>query len=301
MGRRTSRRGIFWTLVALAVLWTTTVEAVIPLPGRTLSAIAGVNRASGRNQALQLELKLRVGEEPPIATAELITHPSGLARLEIVGNEGRVDRYLLSGEELSGTKNGLPLLRPRPLLQPLFLLQPSSASTLRTALETFGVRTSSIGLLPCGAHDCFVLGDPRLEAPLPPPEGERSDPGFEDFDPEPLGPRASLRESLADGEPLIVDGRLPRFWVDTDELQVRRIDRADGIVVIFGPIAQFDRIKVPSWFEVHDPAETFPMRFEVERAVQVNAPPNAFDRGWLIPPDLDRPAAPDPTEGFQSP
>lgn len=68
---------------------------------------------------------------------------------------------------------------------------------------------------------------------------------------------------------------------------MRRIDREDGIFVIFGPVASFEKIQVPSWFEIHDTNEAFPMRFEVDRAVQVNAPPKAFDRGWLIPPNRE--------------
>lgn len=273
----------------MAVAASAIAHAVIPLPDRTLRAIAEVNRASGRTQALQLEMKLRIGDEPPIATAEMISHPSGLARLEILGDEGRVDRYLLSGDELRGTKNGEYLPRPRPLLQPYFLLQPGSSSTLRTALETFGVRTELIGLAPCGELDCFVIGDPRLEAPVSKPEPEAEADGLEDLGLDTMRTGSQMRapgDAVVNIEEPIVDARLPRFWVDTQELQVQRIDRGDGIVVIFGPIASFEKIKVPSWIEIHDDDEAFPIRFEIVRAVQVNAPPKAFNEDWLIPPDL---------------
>jgi hypothetical protein len=289
--RELATRRIFWMVLVLVVglLSASLAEAVIPLPGRTMRAIASVNRASGRTKALQLEMKLRIGSEPPIASAELISHPSGLARIEIRGYDGRIDRYLLSGDELVGTKNGERLFRPRPMLQPYFLLQASSESTLRTALETFGVRTQSIGLAPCGDDDCFVIGDPRLDAPLPKIEIESDEDALEDLglDTQAIEPR--LRPPDEDFEAIaqVVEGRLPRFWVDTRDLQVRRIDRADGIFVIFGPVASFEKIQVPSWFEIHDPGEAVPMRFEVDRAVQVNAPPKAFDRSWLIPPNLD--------------
>ena len=132
-----------------------------------MEEIAKVNRASGRTQALQLKLTMSVGEGGPIAAAELISHPSGLARLEIRGYRGRVDRYLLSGSELLAAKDGRPLERPQPMLQPFFLLQPSTEATLRAALEAFGVQSEWIGLAPCGEQDCFVIGDPRLAAPLP--------------------------------------------------------------------------------------------------------------------------------------
>ena len=231
-------------------------------------------------------MKLRVGDEPPVADATLISHPSGLARLEIRGFDGRIDRYLLSGGELSGTMNGRSLSHPRPLLQPLFLLQLGSESTLRTALEAFDIQTRSIGLAPCGDVDCFVLGDPRLEAPLPLPgaadnlgdfglDGGGSDPQFR-------SPRQSAPGFGGDS----AASNPARFWVDTQELQVQRIDRAGGVFIIFGPTVSFERIKVPAWFEIHDPEEPFPTRFDVERSVQVNAPPKAFDRAWLIPAEL---------------
>ena len=142
-------------------------QAFIPPVERTMKAVAKVNRASGRTQALQFDLTMRVGERPPVAEGQLITHPSGLARLELRGFNGRVDRYLLSGRELLGAKNGERINRPQPLLQPLFFLQPSSEATLRAALESFDVLSDSIGLAPCGEQDCFVIGDPRLAAPLP--------------------------------------------------------------------------------------------------------------------------------------
>jgi len=278
---------IFVGVITLALMAGAVAEAVIPTPERTLQAIAGVNRASGRTQALQLDMTLRVGDAPPIASGELISHPSGLARLEIRGYDGRVDRYLLSGDELTGTMNGRPLTRPGPLLQPIFLLQPGSGSTLRTALEVFGVRTSSIGLAPCGEADCFVIGDPRLEAPLPPKFFSPVDPELEDLGLDTTESGANYASPESGPElvgPIMQGGRLARIWVDTEDLQVQRIDRADGVVVIFGPIINFERVKVPSWIEIRDPSEPFPMRFAVDRAVQMNAPPGAFDRSWLTPP-----------------
>jgi hypothetical protein len=283
---RMVRRTLFVT-ACVGSLAAVVAQAVIPLTGRTLQAITEVNRASGRTQAIQLELTLRIGTEPPVASAELISHPSGLARLEIRGYDGRVDRYLLTGDELLGTMNGNRIGRPGPLLQPLFLIQPSSESTLRTALETFGIRSDVIGLAPCGDEDCFVLGDPRLEAPLPPEMLQPRAEALEDLGLDRDGsaaPRFDPSTSTGEIQELIVDGRLPRFWVDTEALQPQRIDREDGVVVVFGPVASYERVKVPAWFEIHRPDEAFPMRFEVDRAVQVNAPPNAFDRDWVFAP-----------------
>jgi hypothetical protein len=315
------RASILWGL-GLLLLRGDVAEAVIPLVDRTMKAIAEVNRASGRNQALQLELTIRIGDEPPIGSGELISHPSGLARLEVRGNEGRVERYLLSGAQLLGTIDGRGVSPPRPLLQPFFLLQLASEVTLRAALESFGIQSDSIGLAPCGEQDCFVIGDPRLAAPLPlpaplPESGVLGDPlssldetsldgtdlegsageepdsqsdemGFLD-----LGDSSELLLADAPGEPAddspdseLMNGRLPRLWVDTQNLQARRIDRADGVFVVFGPIVSFDRLKLPGWFEVHELGEALPIRFEVVRAVQVNAPPKAFSRSWLMRRDL---------------
>jgi len=305
-----------WVL-GLVLLSGPLVEAAIPLADRTMNAIAGVNRASGRSQALQLELTMRIGDEPPMGSGELISHPSGLARLEVRSYEGRVDRYLLSGDELLGTTNGRGLSRPRPLLQPFFLLQLASEVTLRAALESFGIQSDSIGLAPCGEQDCFVIGDPRLAAPLPLPaplpesgvlgdpltdldgtdpdasEGDENDPPSSEAGFLELGGHAELAggEALGDApdesqDSTVINGRLPRLWVDTQQLQVRRIDRADGVFVVFGPVVSFDRLKVPAWFEVHELGEAFPIRFEVDRAVQVNAPAKAFSRSWLALRDL---------------
>jgi len=267
--------------------------AFVPSANRTMKEIAQVNRASGRANAVQLELTMSVGDGEPIASGELISHPSGLARLELRGYGGRVDRYLLSGSELLATKDGRRLDRPQPILQPFFLLQPATETTLRAALEAFGVQSEWIGLATCGEEDCFVIGDPRLAVPLPPPpvdpateEQEILDDPLDLLASEPeLGESGPSQDHPLAGPVLALpeDGLIPRFWVDTRELQVRRIDRRSGVFTVFGPMTNFEKLKVPAWFEIHEPgAQT--IRFEVERAVQVNAPPQAFSRKWLLAP-----------------
>lgn len=305
------RVGLATLLIAL--LSAPPLQAFIPEADRTMQAIAGVNRSSGRSQAIQLELTMRIGDRDPVARGQLISHPSGLARLELRGFNGRVDRYLLSGSELLGAKDGYRIERPQPLLQPLFFLQPSSETTLRAALQTFDVLADSIGLATCGDLDCFVIGDPRLAAPLPePPPPERVDAigeGSVLFDPlersEGLYSLAlgtddapaddgtlSLQGDLEGPELLIPDDAiLPRLWVDTEDLQVRRIDRADGVFTIFGPIVSFEKLMVPAWFEIHEPGAE-PIRFEVDRAVKVNAPPQVFSRKWVMTP-VEPETAPD--------
>ena len=281
--------------------WVPEAQAYIPPADRTLRAIAEVNRASGRSKAIQLELTMRIGENAPIASGQLISHPSGLARLELRGYNGRVDRYLLSGRELLGAKDGLAIDRPQPMLQPIFFLQPSSGVTLRTALDSFGVLSNSIGLATCGDEDCFVIGDPRLEAPLASAAGGTEAFASGDSLEDPLADPMAVYDLAATEEPqldslglgpgdlegpdlpIAIEARLPRLWVDTEELQVRRIDRASGVFTIFGPFVSFDKLVVPAWFEIHEPGAA-PIRFEVDRAVQVNAPPTAFSRKWLLTP-----------------
>ena len=282
--------------LALGSLSGPSAFAFVPDANRTMKAIAQVNRASGRTMAIQLELTMRVGDREPIASGELISHPSGLARLELRGYGGRIDRYLLSGSELLATKDGQRLDRPQPMLQPFFLLQPATETTLRAALEAFGVQSEWIGLAPCGEHDCFVIGDPRLAAPLPPPVDPAS--GEQAVLDDPLGSLGSDENLHADDDRLAgpelalpEDRLIPRFWVDTRELQVRRIDRRSGVFTVFGPTASFDELEVPAWFEIHQPGAPT-IRFDVNRAVQVNAPPQAFSRKWLLAPvDPQSPAA----------
>lgn len=293
---------VAWVL-AVASLAVPVVSASIPQADRTLREIARVNQDSGRGQALRLDLTMRVGEREPVARGLMISHPSGLARLELRGFSGRVDRYLRSGDELLGAKDGLRIDRPQPLLPPLFLLQPSTSATLRTALETFDILSDSIGLAPCGDQDCFVLGDPRLAIERPEPEriSLRLEETSDDVLLDPLEIEADPLETLAGspeadalpvqglriedpGPEIPAEARLPRVWVDVEGLQVRRVDLANGSFTIFGPVVAYERVRLPAWFEIHEPGAEEAIRFEVDRVVQVSAPPQAFSRQWLLAP-----------------
>jgi len=319
--RSRSRSGVLVGVAAggLALFVGSIALAFIPQADRVLQAVAELNRSSGRTQGIQLDLTMRVGDRPPVAQGELVSHPSGLARLELKGFSGRLERYLLVGRELTASRDGQPLERPRPLLQPFFLLQADSGTTLRVALETFGVLHDVIGLAPCGDDDCFVIGDPRLAAPLPPPEtGEtgieagpgrlgdvlvdpldelRGVPG--DADPEAgeddlEGPTLGLPEGAGTAgngtgargdDPALqpAESLPPRLWLTVEDLEVRRIDRATGEFMILGPMVSFERLQVPAWLEIHEPGSE-PIRFEVDRALSVNAVPQAFSRSWLMAP-----------------
>lgn len=281
-------RGGLRVLAAALVLAAAPVAAFVPKPERALAAVAQANVTSGRTQPIQLDLVMRVGDEDAIATGRLVTHPSGLARLELRG-AGRVDRYLLSGPELLAARDGEPLSHPQPMLQPVFLLQPASQETLAVALESFGVDARMIGLAPCGELDCYVFGDPALAASLPKrPLGEpfATAPGAAG-DPATSGTRApgtERRVGLFDRPEEDETPRGPaRLWVDTETLQIQRVDRETGVSLQLGPLSRFERLMVPAWLEIHEPGEPV-IRFDVKRAVRVNATPQAFNPSWLYGP-----------------
>lgn len=259
-------------LGALIVLASLEAGAFVPKPERALAAVAQANLTSGRTQAIQLDLVMRIGDRDAIATGQLVSHPSGLARLELRGSGGRVDRYLLSGPELLAAKDGEALEHPQPMLQPIFLLQPSSQETLRVALESFGVDLRWIGVAPCGELDCYVFGDPELAVPelhgLPGagPVGELAN----DATTPPTAGRASR-------------GAVARLWVDSETLQIQRIDREGGESLYLGPLVRFERLMVPAWLEVQEPGQPL-IHFDVKRAVRVNANPQAFNPSWLYSP-----------------
>jgi hypothetical protein len=286
IGERVGAKLVFGCVLMMALVAGPRAMAMIPSASRTMKAIAEVNRAAGRTKAIELELTMRIGDQPPVAVGELISHPSGLARLELRGYNGRVDRYLLTGDELVAAKNGQPFDHPQPMLQPYFLLQPDSETTLRAALETFGIRSEWIGLATCGDEDCFVIGDPRLAAPLP---KRLADPSMGDSEAAAGGDAGAKGDELVGPELVLPeDGFIPRLWVDTQNLEVRRIDRGDGVFLLLGPIVAFDKLQVPAWLEIHAPGEKV-IHFDVGRAVQVNAPPQAFSRKWLLAPVVTDP------------
>jgi hypothetical protein len=252
-------------VVALVLTLVTPAQAYIPRAERVAKAAAEVNRASSRTQALKLEVSMRVGDSEPVANGEIVTHPTGLARLELRGKGDLIERHLLRGTEHLASRNGEQLRSPRPFLPPLFLLQAESALTFRTALRTYGIEVEQIGLAPCGNRDCFVLGDPRRTVPA-----AIADPATADL--APLEPRAPELE-----------GDRPRramIWLDNQTFEVIRIDSSDGVRVTFGPIATFGTLGFPQWIRIDQPGQTT-VQFDVSRAAAVNAPPTAFGNEWL--------------------
>jgi hypothetical protein len=219
--------------------------AAIPNAQKIADAVAETNRAAGRSGPLLLDVTLRIGDSPPLASGVLATHPTGLARLELRSNQGFVERHLLQGNEYTASRDGERLRSPRPFLPPVFLLQASSGAALRAALSSFGVSAGEVVMGLADDHDCYVLGG-----------------------------RLPYR---AEGQ----ERRLPSMWVDSDTFAVVRIDRQDGVRYRFGPPGRFDKIEVPSWISIEAPGQE-PVRIDVVRAATADAPAAAFGDEWLL-------------------
>lgn len=262
-------------------------RAFVPEADRVEAAIAATNTAGVRTDALRLELSASFADRPAAATAEIVTHPTGLARLELRGARGLVERHLLLGSEYSASRNGEPLAEPRAFLPPLFVLQAGNAATLRAALQSFGVLVDVIGLAPCGDADCYVIGDPDKEAPRPPPPVE----GLEAA-PEPGPPAAP---APARPESPARTGLRARLWVDLESYEVRRTDSAAGVQVRFGPVTSFEKLRFPAWIEIEEPGRA-KLRYDVRGASRVAAPASAFSRAWLLAPVVPDPSAQESAE-----
>lgn len=271
-----------------AVLWASLVVGSVVVPGeasalvpradRVIDAIAQANRKGRRVGALRFKLNLHIGEGPPVAIGELVTHPTGLARLELRASGGLIERHILLGNQHSAARNARVLVRPREFLPPLFVLQSNSGTVLEAALATLGVDRDIVGLAPCGDYDCFVIGDPERAVARP------------------LAwwPAKAAPEQQSDQEQGALD-QLPihesgppdpvaSLWVDTDDYSVRQIESRSGAKIVLGPYVTFEKLSVPLWWSIEEPGKRV-VRFEVEGVVEVNAAASAFSKAWLMTPD----------------
>jgi len=270
-------------LLAAALLFAIAIPvgAYLPAPERIHAAIAEANVASSRTQALRLELTLQIGERTGVATGELISHPTGLARLELRGGGGLLERHLAQGTETSASRNGKMLDEYRAFLPPYFILQADTSTTLRAALTSFGVDVELVGLAECGEKDCLILGDPTLAIPRPEPPQL---PGLEIYEEKDQGSGLTVLEEEAPeadkarpAEPFTG----PRLMVDSESYEIRGLDGAEGVHVRFGPPATFDTLRVPAWIQIEEPGRAI-ARFDVLSATQVAAPASVFSRSWLL-------------------
>jgi hypothetical protein len=273
--------------LALAVA----AQAFIPKAERVIRAVAERNEKAGRAQALRLDLVLRIEDSDAIGNGILITHPNGLARLELRGTGDLVERHVLQGGEHLATRNGERLAEPRAFLPPLFLLQAEDEIALRSGLAQLGADLDAIGLAPCGESDCYVIGDPaRVPPPFVPRHRETGSDGQEAVDPitgapyEPVPPPER-------SDSLTLDVARATVWVDIVTYEPKRIDLSDGVRVWLGPPATFGRVQVPSWIRIDEPGRR-PATFDVVTVSPVDAPAAAFSRSWLERPvGLEAPPA----------
>jgi hypothetical protein len=267
---------------------------VIPKAARIAAAAARANQSDARSQALQIDLTLRVADREPIGTGKLVTHPTGLARLELRDAAGRVERHLLLGTEHSASRNGSELENPREFLPPLFLLQVDSRATLEQALADYGLDVGAASLAPCGLQLCYVLGDANRVPPAPSPTPEEL---------------AELEESAPPREGFLFDtpanpAPSPTIWIETRTFEIVRIELAGGVSVAFGSLTDFGGVRFPDFIAIQEP-EREPVRFDVLGVTAVNAPAAGFSRVWLLTPDEDEaggdvpraPASPGPPLG----
>jgi len=170
---------VSWVAALAMLLCVGLAQASVPQRERIEQAVAQTNAAAGRGQALQLELVMQIGERPAVAHGQLVSHPAGMARLELRGAGDLVERHLLQGDQLLASRDGRLLEHHRLFLPPLFVLQVTDGEALRSALLSFEVEPEPVGLAQCGEEDCLVLGDPeRGIQPMPGPEPA----GLEDYE-----------------------------------------------------------------------------------------------------------------------
>ena len=292
------RPGLGRMLVVLLFLVGFSADAYLPSPERIYQAIAATNRADGRDESLRLSLTLQIGDRPGVATAELISHPSGLARIELRGAGGLLERHLLQGDHFLVVRNGEAVEDPRTFLPPLFLLQAKSGERVRNVLETLSVQGDAIGLATCGDEDCLLIGDLTRAIPRPEPPPVRGVEAWEAARADGISEVSSDSESAAVEEPppeeeesvALVDEALPenfrpaRVWVETGRYEVRGYDDGEGALVRLGSVAAFEGVKVPSWISIEETGRA-PARFEVVGAERVVAPGAAFTQEWLYSVD----------------
>ncbi len=275
-------RGLALVLVFVAGLFlaAAATHAYVPRANRVIDAVADANKAGHRTRALRYQLSLRIGDGPPVAAGELVSHPTGLARLELRAAGGLVERHILLGDQHSASRNARLLVRPRAFLPPLFVLQSNSGAVLEAALGTLGVDRQLLGLAPCGEHDCYVIGDPvrAIRKPLMvPPKQVMVDEEDEStgFEPSSID---EVEEATEEPEP-----HPPSLWVDTDGHNIRRLETDAGVVITLGPYVKFEHLMVPRFWSIEEPGKR-EVRFEVEGVVEVNAPAAAFSKTWLMAP-----------------
>jgi hypothetical protein len=280
--------------------FTPLAQALVPRAQRVIDAVAHANVSGRRVRALRFKVRMRIGDGPPVATGELVSHPTGLARLELRAGGGLVERHILLGDTHSASRNARLLVRPRAFLPPLFVLQSNSGAVLEAALGTLGVDRGLVGLAPCGDYDCYVIGDPtRAVRGVPMRSEAEPQAGLEG---EEAGLESSEDREAFDDDDMGLEAGPPKFfaslWVDTVDYSVRQLESRAGVRIVLGPYVSFERLKVPQWWSIEEPGKR-PVRFEVAGVIEVNAPAAAFSKTWLMAPVNEAPPKGDGTASIK--
>lgn len=311
--------------VVAALFIAAPADSFVPRSERVVDAVAKANKKAHRTAALRVEITLKIDDGDVVASGELISHPTGLARLELRTPSGLVERHLLLGTEHRAARNGNPLAAPRAFVPPIFFMQANRGSVLDAALEQFGVASEEIGLAPCAQGDCFVLGDPaystvretvdveravtftRVE-PAPgagtdPPEASAAafdapdpadDPDGFDVEADDLDDSQDpvLAEEIV--EITINENAFASIWIDSEDFHLVKIRSTEGVEVSFGPVIAFGkRLRFPEWWTIAEEGKPI-VRFDVVEVGSVTAPGRAFDEAWMLAPATPSDSAPEP-------
>jgi hypothetical protein len=305
-------------------------DSFVPRAERVVSAVTKSNKKGHRTSALRVEIALRIDDGDVVAKGELISHPTGLARLELRTPAGLVERHLMLGTEHRAARNGKILPSPRAFVPPIFFMQASSDAVLDAALDSFGVEAKLVGVAPCGRNDCYVLGDPeraiarphrevasvveftRIEIPEDPDpvaeDAEDDEIEPDDSDREDLGPPAELAEGSIDGAEegaqvieieeeissvVIIENMFASVWFESEGFNLVKIRSSEGVEFEFGPVIAFSkRLRFPEWWTIAEPGKPV-VRFEVSQVSSVTAPGGAFREEWMLAPAPVPAPAPD--------
>ena len=300
---RAGRRAAFaGCLLGFGLLWNAGAQGAVPQRDRVETAIAKTNASAGRGQAMRIEVLVQIGDRPAVARGELLTDPSGQARLELRGAGDLVERHLWLGGESQAARNGEILVQPRPFLPPVFVLQASTGEGLRNALLGLEVDPVPMGLIECGEEDCLVLGDPEQDIPPPvgPPLG-----GLEEYEVE----KARAEEARE------AEYQIARVWfwagadrfvfaaldAEAESLRLEALAQAEADLQLLPPEEEnnVDPFSIAAWngdtpeespvpfFEIEgfeiEPTEDLPLMGEEEEALAL-LPPVPDPTQTVLPP-----------------
>lgn len=133
--------------------------AWIPDTAKIANAFSKENREAGRAHTIELQVELRFeGDADVAATGALASTPDGATRLELVSQQGFIERHLVRGRRVEATRDGIALADARTFLPPYYLTQTESSAILAGWLRALGADPGRVDLGHEGDSDCYVFG-----------------------------------------------------------------------------------------------------------------------------------------------